>query len=127
MQSQILLHGLTVHCIVGLLPEERLQTQDLVLNLSLELDYRRSARVDALLDDTVDYALLSQNLVQLIQERKFETLECLVWSCIDLLMNSYAQIQAIDLEAIKPTALSFCPKAGLRLSINREEWLQVES
>lgn len=101
---------------------ERLHKQDLVLNLSLSADFQKSAKVDQLLEDTMDYAKLSLELEALIQERKFETLEALVWECSSYLFSHYSALLALDFEAIKPTALSQCPKAGLRLCLDRKEW-----
>lgn len=126
MTSHIILEGLTVHCIVGLLPKERTQTQDLVINIAIELDFQESARQDALVSDSIDYAKIAIELENLIQISQFKTLESAAWNCTHFIFSNYSQPKTIDIELIKPTAIPNCPKAGIKISIDRNEWANAK-
>ena len=55
------LTGIEVSCIIGDLPEERLNEQRLAVDVALELDLSAAAASDALAD-TVDYAELAHRI-----------------------------------------------------------------
>ena len=54
------LNGIDVDCIIGELPEERIRTQTLMVDVSLDIS-DVSAVTDSL-DDTVDYAALAESI-----------------------------------------------------------------
>ena len=75
MKSALIsISDLKIHCIVGIYPHERIEPQDLFLDLELKIDLTAIEHSQNL-DDTVDYAALSQQLTLMIQERQFELIE----------------------------------------------------
>lgn len=67
------LNGLTVTCIVGECPEERLAPQELRVDVAMEID-DAAARTDCLAD-TVDYAHLAQLLRDVLVTEKPKMIE----------------------------------------------------
>lgn len=55
------IRGLEVSCVIGDLPDERVNKQTLTIDATLFIDLRSAARSDSL-DDTVDYAELCDNI-----------------------------------------------------------------
>ncbi len=68
------LNGIEVECILGDLPEERVNEQKILVDVALELDLQEAAVSDCL-DDTVDYALLVGNVREALEEAKCRLLE----------------------------------------------------
>jgi dihydroneopterin aldolase len=65
MSDRIALTGLRVRGFHGVLPEERRDGQDFVVDVLLRLDTRGAAASDAL-EDTADYGALAQRLAEVV-------------------------------------------------------------
>src|SRR5919112_3709903 len=74
MTDRITLSGLRVRGFHGVLPEERRDGQDFVVDALLSLDTRAAAASDAL-DDTVDYGALAADLAEVIAGEPFDLIE----------------------------------------------------
>lgn len=68
------LNGIVVECILGDLPEERVNEQKILVDVVLELDLQDAADSDCL-DDTVDYAILVGNIREALEESRCRLLE----------------------------------------------------
>ena len=68
------LNGIVVDCILGDLPEEREQEQQVLVDVALEMDLQDAALSDSL-EDTVDYALLVGNIREALEDAKCRLLE----------------------------------------------------
>lgn len=76
MADRITLSGLRVRGFHGVLPEERRDGQDFVVDAVLSLDTRGAAASDALAD-TVDYGVLAGALAKVVAGEPFGLLETL--------------------------------------------------
>jgi dihydroneopterin aldolase len=74
--DRIALRGLRVHGRHGVLPEERANGQEFVVDAVLKLDTRVAATSDALAD-TVDYGTLAQRLADVIAGEPCHLIETL--------------------------------------------------
>ena len=72
--DQLKLNGIEVECIIGDLPEERVNEQRLLVDVTLDIDLDDAANSDRL-DDTVDYALLVGNIREALEDAKCRLLE----------------------------------------------------
>lgn len=68
------LNGIEVECILGDLPEERVNEQKILVDVALELDLESACTSDCL-DDTVDYALLVGDIREALEEAKCRLVE----------------------------------------------------
>jgi dihydroneopterin aldolase len=76
MTDRITLSGLRVRGFHGVLPEERRDGQDFVVDAVLSLDTRAAASSDAL-SDTVDYGSLAASLASVVAGEPCDLLETL--------------------------------------------------
>ena len=77
MSDLITLTGLRVRGFHGVLPEERAEGQDFVVDAELTVDTRAAAASDDLAD-TVDYGTLATRLAEIVSGEPLDLLEALV-------------------------------------------------
>jgi dihydroneopterin aldolase len=107
MIGTIGIEELRISCIIGIFPQERIQEQELILDL--ELDCAFSALVQQQrIEDTVDYAEVANWWESWIQEQKFLLLETLAEQASLEIFARYPQIQKLRFKIRKPAAI---PKA----------------
>lgn len=104
MKGLIGIESLRIHCIVGILPEERIQEQDLIVDIQLELDFS-SVYSDNSIASTVDYAELAEDLSQWIKDSKFELLEVLVEQACERIFRRYSLVEGCSFSVRKPAAI----------------------
>jgi len=77
--------GLEVACIIGDLPDERINEQTLVIDVTLSIDLRAAAVSDNL-DDTIDYAELCEDIRSVLRRAECRMIEraadCVAFVCL---------------------------------------------
>lgn len=111
--DRILIERLTFDCIVGILPQERIDPQPLIIDLVLETDLRPAAASQSL-DDTIDYGAVAFNVRQFVTESRFLLLETLAESTTTLLLGD-ERITAVDFTVRKPRAIDGASAAGVQI------------
>ena len=107
MIGTIGIEELRISCIIGIFPQERIQEQELIIDLELDCEF--SALVEEQrIEDTIDYAEVAEWLEIWIQEGKFLLLETLAEQASLEVFPRYPQIQQLRLKLRKPAAI---PKA----------------
>jgi 7,8-dihydroneopterin aldolase/epimerase/oxygenase len=114
----ISISDLKIHCIVGIYPHERLEPQDLFIDLELKIDLTAIEQSEQL-DDTVDYATLSEQLSQLIQERRFELIENLALSSCSFILQHWTKIEWCKIKVKKPAAIPNSKYAAITIEQHR--------
>ncbi|MCW2777835.1 MAG: folB [Frankiales bacterium] len=76
MRDRIALRGLRVRGFHGVLPSERAQGQDFVVDAVLSVDVREAAASDDL-EDTVDYGALALRLAEVVAGEPVDLIETL--------------------------------------------------
>ena len=83
--DQLELCGLEVSCIIGDLPDERINEQVMRIDAVLFLDLRKAARSDDL-DDTVDYAEICDDIRSVLKRAECRMIEraadCVAFVCL---------------------------------------------
>lgn len=113
------INQLKIHCIIGLFDSERVQTQDLLIDLDLEVIPGLSVETDRLEEDTVDYFVISEWLKNEITEHKFYTLEALCFQCGNKILNDYPHILKLKIKASKPQAIENCDASYVQIELNQ--------
>ncbi len=93
-----------IHCIIGLNQEERLNAQDIFLDLRIAQDFSQSAKHDDL-EKTFCYEKLGNICKELATQKKYRLLETFAYELIELLMNQY-KIKWAFVRIKKPSAIS---------------------
>ncbi len=83
--DQLEICGLEVSCIIGDLPDERINEQTLRIDAVLFLDLRPAARSDDL-DDTIDYAEICDDIHSVLKRAECRMIEraadCVAFVCL---------------------------------------------
>ncbi len=108
--------GVTVDCIIGVYPEERLTPQPLVVSLRLPLDTRRAAHADDL-EFAVDYARLISEVRFVLEQGQFNLIETAAEVIAATVLAAVDAIAEVTVTVDKPRALA--GNGAPRLSITR--------
>ena len=98
---------LEITCIIGILPNERVKEQTLLLNINLDVDIGDSTFADDI-NETIDYTIIAEMATQLAITKKYKLIESLCGDLNNLFLDTYKIIQQSIITVKKPNAL---PKA----------------
>lgn len=104
MHDYIFIKDLTINTIIGILPDERINAQPVVLNIKCFFDFREAAQSDNF-EHTIDYADIVAKLKQFVEQSRFNLVEKLAEQVCQFLFDRYA-IENIQLRLTKPNALN---------------------
>jgi 2-amino-4-hydroxy-6-hydroxymethyldihydropteridine diphosphokinase len=122
MTDRIMIRDLLVRAILGINPDERVKRQDVLINVTLDVDTRPAAATDAI-DDAVNYSALTHEITTLSEGTRYHLIEKLVteiaWLCLD-----DRRVQAATVTVDKPTVLRFARSVGItvrRTQLERQQ------
>ena len=95
----ILIEDLNFKCIIGLLDFERHNPQDVIINLSLDYDYK---------NEFINYAEVASLIEGDLQEKKYELLEDALENLFNLISQKFPLTQKLHIKISKPDILPNC-------------------
>ena len=98
---------LEVTCIIGILPNERVEEQTLLLDINLDVDIGDSAFVDEI-DETIDYTIIADMATKLAVTKKYNLIESFCRDLNNLFLETFQAIKKTRISVKKPNAI---PKA----------------
>ena len=117
--DQILVRDLRFRCIVGVNDQERHEKQDVVVQITLDIDLRQAGRSDSL-EDTVDYKGVKKEVLAMAERSHFQLVEALAESIADICLKC-ARVSRVVVVVEKPGALRFARTVGVRIVRKRED------
>ena len=102
----------------GLLPEEAVLGQRFYISLAAQLDLGAAGRSDDVAT-TVSYADLTQIVVEIATERRFNLIEALAEAIAGAILAGFAPIDAITVRVDKPSAPVPAILDGVSVEITR--------
>lgn len=114
--DRIYIRDLQARCIIGIYPEERVNKQDVIINLTLYADLRTACESDNL-DDTVDYKRVKKRVLAMVEASSFLLVERLAGRISELCLEEKG-VMRVDVSVDKPGALRFA--RSVAVSITRE-------
>ncbi|MHB9026634.1 MAG: 2-amino-4-hydroxy-6-hydroxymethyldihydropteridine diphosphokinase, partial [Armatimonadota bacterium] len=105
---------LLARCIIGLNPEERREKQDVLVNVTLEVDLRRAGKSDSLAY-SVDYRTIKKRLLAMTEESSYFLLEALAERMAAICLESPA-VRRAQVRVEKPSALRFARSVGVEIT-----------
>ena len=111
--DRIHIRDLAARCIVGINPDERVNKQDVVINLTLHADLRKAGQTDDIAD-TVDYKAVKQNVLSLVEGSSFMLVERLAEAIAEACL-AQPGVQRARVLVEKPTALRFARTVGVEI------------
>src|SRR5690606_18379910 len=120
MPDQIHIRDLLVRAIIGVNEEERVNRQDVLLNLVLEVDTRRAADSENI-EDAVNYRTVTKRVIELVERSSCLLVERLA-SDVARLCLSEAGVSAVEVSVDKPGALRFARSVGVTIRRTRDDF-----
>jgi len=102
--DKIHIRDLGVQCIIGTNPEERVQSQKVVIDLTLECDLSAACASDCL-EDTLNYKSLKKAVVEFVEGSEFFLIERLADRVADLCLQQ-ERCTGVTVCVDKPGALT---------------------
>ena len=99
------IENLRLRTIVGIYDWEQKNKQDVIINLEIEFDGINAIQSDDI-KDTVDYKTLNKEIIQYVQENKFNLIEKLAGDIGKIIMKDKRIIRS-RIRVDKPGALRF--------------------
>ena len=98
---------LEITCIIGILPDERVKEQTLLLDIYLDVDLGDSNIADDI-NETIDYTKIAEMATQLGISKKYKLIESFCYDLNNLFLDTFKIIQQSNITVKKPNAI---PKA----------------
>jgi len=111
MTDTVFIKGLKAASVIGCYDWERDIRQTLVIDLELKSDFTRAAQSDAL-NDALDYAAISQRVIAVCEESRFQLLEALADHLASIVLSEFA-IERLQMMITKPGAVAEAEGVGV--------------
>lgn len=98
--DELFISSLKLTATIGVYPEERSAPQPLRADIRLSVDTRRAAVSDEVMD-TVDYRVVSDQVIQWASSTRFQLIETFAHTLVQKLFDLFQGIQAIHLTLYK--------------------------
>ena len=109
--DRIEIRDLSVRCIVGINPEERVKKQDVIINLTLFGDLRRAGLSDDI-EDAINYKTLTKRVLDHVEESEYFLVEKMAHKIAEIAVMEFG-IQRAIVSVEKPGALRFARSVGV--------------
>ncbi|WP_437184869.1 dihydroneopterin aldolase [Planctomicrobium sp. SH668] len=111
MADYIEIKDLLLRTIVGINPEERVNRQDVLLNIRIETDLRAAGKSDDI-DDALNYRTVCKQIIQLVETSEFLLIERLAEEVAQTCLKAPGA-SAVQVSLEKPGALRFSRSVGV--------------
>ena len=96
--------NLEITCIIGILPNERVKEQTLLLDINLDVDIGDSVFTDDI-KETIDYTIIAKMATELAITKKYKLIESFCRDLNKLFLDTFKIIQRTRITVKKPNAL----------------------
>lgn len=115
--DRIRISDLLVRCILGVNEDERLNKQDVVINLTIHADLHQAGRSDDM-KDTVDYRALKKRVLAMAERSQYLLVEALAEGVAELCLE-HRGVRQVDVCVEKPHALRFARSVAVEITRKR--------
>ncbi len=113
MPDRIRICDLLVRCILGINESERREKQDVVINVVIHTDLRKSGKSDRI-EDTVDYRALKKRILAMVESSHYFLEEALADAVAELCLE-YSRVRQVEVRVEKPNALRFARSVAVEI------------
>ncbi|WP_232023408.1 dihydroneopterin aldolase [Thiomicrorhabdus aquaedulcis] len=118
LMDTIFIQGLHTQAIIGIYDWERAQPQPLIFDIDMRLAIAKAAQSDAI-SDTVDYKQVADEVIELVNQSRFELLESLCEAICAHILAHHLPVQSLRLRVSKPQAVPQATTVGLIIKRHR--------
>jgi FolB domain-containing protein len=120
--DKIIIRDLSVNCIIGTNPDERVNKQEIILNLIINTDLS-TAGVSDKLDDALDYFVLTDKIVTHLEQSEYFLLEKMAEKIASICLAE-ALVVSVEVTVDKPEALDNTRSVAVQLYRKQEAFLK---
>jgi FolB domain-containing protein len=117
--DRVFIKDLLLRAIIGINEDERVQKQDVVVNIELETDCRAAAASDSI-DDAVNYRDIAKATIDLVENSDFFLVETLAEEIAKICLAE-SRVQRAKVTVEKPTAVRFARSVGVTIERGRSD------
>ena len=125
MCDQIEIRDLMLRTIIGINDEERVNRQDVLINIEMHTDLREAGRTDSI-DDAVNYRTITKRIIRLVEESSFQLVEAMAHEVARICLSD-ARVSRAIVRVEKPGALRFARSVGVCVNRSQAEMRPTES
>lgn len=118
--DKIIIKDLLLRSIIGINPDERVNKQDILINMVLYTDIRQAAASDDI-SASVNYKSVTKRIVKHVEESSDLLVEKLVTDIARIVITEYP-VQRVMVRVEKPGALRFARSVGIEIERSREDF-----
>jgi FolB domain-containing protein len=118
--DKIIIKDLLLRSIIGINPDERVNKQDILINMVLYTNIREAAASDNI-NASVNYKSVTKRVVQHVEESSDLLVEKLVTDIARLIITEYP-VERVVVRVEKPGALRFARSVGIEIERSREDF-----
>ncbi|MEZ6195611.1 MAG: dihydroneopterin aldolase [Planctomycetota bacterium] len=117
MIGTISVEGLEIECIIGIHPHERVEPQQIFVDVELDCDIARAAETDDVAH-TVDYVDVANLLRELAIDRRYRLIETFVEEAAARILADWPA-ERVALKVMKPEAIAEATWTAVRIERRR--------
>jgi len=115
--DRIHIRDLHLRCILGLTPEERREKQDVVINITFDVDLARPCATDRI-EDTVDYKRIKKAVIAAVEASSYCLVEALAERIAAICLED-EKVARVAVTVDKPGALRFARSVAVEIERSR--------
>jgi dihydroneopterin aldolase/D-erythro-7,8-dihydroneopterin triphosphate epimerase len=119
MPDQVFVEGLLLRTIIGVNPDERIKEQDVIIDITMDVDARPAGRSDDLAD-SVDYRAITKNVIALVESSSYFLVEKLAHEIARVCLDD-PRVEGVQVRVQKPGAVRFARSVGVQVYRNRAD------
>lgn len=113
MADHAFIRDLLVRAIIGVNPDERKNRQDVLINVTLDVDTRAAGASDNL-QDAVDYSALARQITALAEQSSYYLVEALAEAIARACLQD-TRVAQVRVRVEKPGAVRFARSVGVEI------------
>lgn len=118
--DKIIIRDLLLRGIVGINPDERVNRQDILINIALYADIRPAAQSDDIAD-AVNYKTITKRVIEHVEASSDYLVEKLVSDIARLILTEFP-VERVQVRVEKPGALRFARSVGIEIERTRADF-----
>lgn len=119
--DKIIIKNLLLRSIIGLNPEERVNKQDILINVVMDADIRQAGASDDI-DASVNYKAVTKRIIAHVEASSDLLVEKLVTDLAYLVLSEFPLVARVQVRVEKPGALRFAESVGIEIVRDRSDF-----
>ena len=111
--DKIHIEDIKLSCIIGINEDERINQQDVIINIKIYADLNVACKSDNI-KDTIDYKKIKKSIVETVKSSSYFLIERLAEHIANICLN-HELVQAVSVKVDKPGALSYAQTVSVEI------------